>query len=237
MHHPPFKARASAPPSTVDNMSDGEMLLARVVVPGPQPAIHGYSLYDDLAVHYGLAEVTFLTLTGELPSPTQRDIFGLACVVTSAASVQQPPAHVAVLARTCGARAAGVFAAGATTLAEQAAAQVEEHSALLAWLEAGAMVSPPSEYVDNRSMAFMTRLRAQCINKGCSVAALEYSLTPLAAALCMLHSVGLQQSWQLQAALCLARWPAVMAEGMATPRLGFKDYPMTKPQFTYVETL
>ena len=92
---------ANAPDGPFDVVPWPETLTARVVAPGPAPRLHGYDTERDLAPHYGLAELTLLSLTGELPAPPQARGFEVATTFVAPIAVSEAPSHAAVLARLC----------------------------------------------------------------------------------------------------------------------------------------
>jgi hypothetical protein len=75
------------------------------------------------------------------------------------------------------------------------------------------------------------RLRAALSARGSDAAAAESPLGLVAACLAVLYRVGLRAPWQLEAAICCARWPVVIAEAMAATAGRFRDYPMRLPDF------
>jgi hypothetical protein len=106
-----------------------EQLTARVVDPGPPVRIHGYAVADDLARHRSVSDVTYLALTGELPSEEQSRVFARTMVVLSAITVAEAPAHAAVLARICDGTTSAIIGTAAIVLAEQARWSVAEYRA------------------------------------------------------------------------------------------------------------
>ena len=85
-----------------------ERLTARVVTPGDDPRVHGYSIESDLARHYRTTDAFLLALTGELPSDDDGTAFAGAMHFLSATSIAEAPAHAAALARICAATTSAV---------------------------------------------------------------------------------------------------------------------------------
>ena len=80
----------------------------------------GYSIQNDLAQHYGFAEICLLALSGTPPSPEQGRAFELALAFAGSITVAHAPVHAAVLARMCGTPWQGVIGIGTTSLIDQA---------------------------------------------------------------------------------------------------------------------
>jgi hypothetical protein len=57
----------------------------------------------------------------------------------------------------------------------------------------------------------------------------------MAGLLAVLYKCGLRRAAQLEAALCVAGWPAVLGEAFAVPPYAFFTYPMNLPAYRYVE--
>jgi hypothetical protein len=135
-----------------------------------------------------------------------------------------------------GADGAGVVACSAIGLAERARAIIVEHTPLLDWLS-GAVSEFPSakKSTEAADREAVTRLGAALKETGLELAVLDESPTLLSAILGVLHQCGLKQPAQLEAAVCIAGWPSVLAEAFAVKPYGFFSYPMNLPAFHYVE--
>jgi hypothetical protein len=212
-------------------------LPARVVTPGPRPRLHGYDVHGDLAQHYGFAELVLTALRGEAPTSAEGELLEVTLMFLAPCSVAEPPSHVAVLSRACGARTSSMIAASAVTLAEQAAAIIEQHLALIEWL-CEPQVELPEQFrcLDPHEREAVVALRSRVGRTNLDVIALEHDPTLMAALLATAHRSGLRRPDQLQALLVTARLPVVLAEGLAFPKGGRREYPADVPHFQYDPT-
>lgn len=112
-----------------------DKLVANVVSPGATPRLHGYDVAGDLARHYGIADVAWLALRGELPSDDERAAFETALVLLSPTHIGQAPAHAAFLAQLIGALPAATVAVAAVGLGELARSEAAAMAPWRAWLE------------------------------------------------------------------------------------------------------
>jgi len=180
-------------------------LTGRVVAPGDRPRIHGYDVDHDLAKHYRFTDTIFLSLTGELPTDVQSQLFESALHRIAPIGVGEAPSHAAVLTQICDAKSSAVIATGAIALSEQARAVVDEHETFLATLD------------------------------GVAVPSLEQCPSRTAWLLSQLHWCGLKRRDQLESAWVVARIAVVAAEAFATPANSFKAYPLNLPLIRYEE--
>ena len=213
-----------------------ERLRARVVSPGEQPRLHGYDVETDLARHYQATDLTFLALTGELPTPEGSAALGVAMAFLAPVSVAHASTHAAVLASLCGAPARASIGVAAIGLAEQARSEVREHRPFLAWLadpshalpEAFAAQSPADD-------SAVERLRDALEDHGVRLPLLERSLSRSAALFAVLVQAGVRRAEQLEAVMVLARMPSAIAEALAEKPANFGHYPVNLPAFEYQE--
>lgn len=207
---------------------------ARVVSPGSEPRIHGVDVQSDLTAHYSFAEVMLLALSGEPPDASAGRAFEVALVFLSATTVAEAPAHAAVLARLVGGEASAVAALGTVGLSEQARYEVGLHARWLSWLNTAPEAAPPQGFAatSRPEREQVQRLRL-ALPDAFAVSALMADPSPTAALIAVMHACGLRASWQLEAAWISARTPAVVAEGMAARKGGFRDYPGCLPDFGY----
>ncbi len=220
----------------IEDLEWARRLPARVISPGPSPRLHGYDVYGDLARHYRFAELVLTGLRGEAPTRAEGELIEAVMTFLAPCTVAEPPSHVALLSRACGARASSIIAASAVTLAEQAAAIVDDHLPLLEWL-AEPRGAPPEQFRcrDPQQRAAVDALREQ-VRRGAEsvrIELLEHDPTLLAALLSIAHRAGLRDPDQLQALIVTARLPVVLAEGLAYPRGNRRDYPLDLPSFRY----
>lgn len=179
--------------------------------------IHGYDAVDDLARHVRASDVTFLSLTGELPDEPTSRAFELALIWLAPIGIAEAPAHAALLARVCNAASSQVLAVAALALSEQARSAVES------------FLARSDEEVGSPLFAeVLTEI-------GWRAEGIERARTPAEAALCVLRSCGLGRPDQLESAWVSARLPVVAAEAFAAPKGAFRDYPLNTPPFAYTE--
>jgi len=233
-NQPRALARFSGP---LEAASFPEKLNGRVVTPGARPRLHGYDVEGDLAVHYGTAELLFLSLTGELPARDAAKLLETALAFLAPVSVAHASTHSAVLARLCGAATSTTIGTAAIGLGEQARVLLDEHVTLLAWLEKPTDALP-AEYrtTDPAERASVERLATALEKNGVALAVLGLEPTRSAALLCALHAAGLTSREQLEAAVVLSRLPTVLAEAFRETVANFRTYPTNLPLFQYEES-
>jgi hypothetical protein len=214
-----------------------DRLCARVVTPGDRPRLHGYDVESDLARYYQPADLTFLALTGELPTPEASAALSVAMAFLGPISVAHAPAHAAVLSRLCGAPARSSLGVAAIGLAEQAHAEVTAHLPFLAWLAEVSRPLPPAFAAKSPGEdSALERLRAALAEHAVRVPVLDASLSRSAALFAVLVHAGIRRTEQLEALLVLARLPAVVAEALSEKPANFANYPINLPAFAYQES-
>jgi hypothetical protein len=204
-----------------------------VVEPGPWPRVMGYDLYRDLARHYRWGEFVLTTLRGETPQADEGVAFEVALAFVAPCSIADAPAHAARAAALVGTRAPSVAAVGAIAAAEEAQHLVRESSPMLAWLRAreGPAPAPPRPAAP---MAVLGALRDALPDRLRDAVPNDVPLDVTTACLAVLQRCGLVSDVLLQHAVLLARLPTTLAESRQLGRR-FKDYPMDRPRFRYVE--
>lgn len=213
-----------------------DQLLARVITPGSTPRVHGYDVQNDLALNYGLVDVAFLALTGELPESGIGLALNAVLVVLAPVSVACAPTHAAVLSKLCGAGVKSTLAVATIALAEQARHIVDEHADLLDWLENTARPFPSRHVaVTQPDRDAVHRLERALEGSALVAPGMELSPTLDAAILLVLHACGLRSAAQLQAILVWARLPLVMSEALAESEANLRRYPINLPRFVYEE--
>jgi hypothetical protein len=211
-----------------------DKLKARVTTPGPNPAVHGYSVEGDLACHYAWADGVLLALTGELPTQEQAAAFEVALHFLSPAPVNEAPTHAVVVARICNVTTSAMVGTAAIALGEQAHAVVAAHAELLARLEESAGANAGSwPAADEDERASVARLRAALRARGVALACLDQDLGRNPALMATLWFAGLTRPEQIESAFTIARLPAALAEAFATPSHSYRDYPVLLPFVTY----
>lgn len=212
-----------------------EELQACVWSGGSRPRVHGYDLQGDIAQHYGMAELTLTSLRGHAPSREEGSLFEAVMLFLAPALVSEPPAHAAVVARTCDSRWPAIMACGSAVLAEQAQALVEQHTDLLDWLKEPSRSFPDSaRCTDDREREAVGRFAARARQSMLSVPTLDHDPTLLAALIAAAHRCGLHDSERLSALITIARLPGVLAEALRPPGK-LRAYPMDTPHFVYRE--
>ena len=177
-----------------------------MVTPGAQPRLHGYDVEGDLARHYQPADLTFLALTGELPTPEGSAALGVAMMFLAPVSVGHASAHAAVLSRLCGAPTRSTVGVAAIGLAEQARVEVATHRPLLVWLAEPSHPFPEAFGAESPADdAALERLRAALLQHSISLPLLERSLSRGAALFVVLLHAGIRRAEQLEALLVMAR--------------------------------
>ena len=214
-----------------------ERLTARVVSPGPDPRIHGYAVAADLARHVGIAEVAWLTMRGELPTPEQRAGFETAIVLLAPIHVGQAPTHAALLSRIAGALPSATVAIGAVGLGELARTERDELAPWLAWLDApdGDVPACARDHAPSADA-----IAAQAWLDGQMQVWFQRGLPPVpltrgACARAILHRLGLRGALVLDALATWARLLAVTAEAAFARAGAIRSYPARLPDFQYVD--
>jgi len=212
-----------------------QKLEARVVTQDAAPQVHGYDVHEDLARHYGFADLVLLGLTGELPSAETSRAFEVALTFAAPVSVAEAPAHAAVVARVCGPRVASVVGVAALGLAEQAREILDRHDHLLPKLAIGSLngsaqkVAPKSA----EERAAVERFRAALGSFCARVPTIGYDVGLDTAILATLIACGLTSRERLEVALTCARLPLVCAEALTWKPGDLRRYPMNLPRFVY----
>ncbi|MGA7121368.1 MAG: hypothetical protein WBY94_14785 [Polyangiaceae bacterium] len=212
-----------------------DKLTARVVTPGPRPAIHGYDVEGDLARHYSFAETVLLAWTGELPTAAQGRAFEVALQFAAPAPINEAPTHAAALARICSGTTSAIQGTAAVALAEQARVLVAEHTAWLDALGASTVrVAPEYRAASDEERACVERLRA-ALEGLLELPELAHDLSRAAALFAVFRACGLKSARHIECALVFAKLPVALAEAMATPARSFRAYPLLLPGIEYVE--
>ncbi len=213
-----------------------ENLLARVVEDsGDGPRLHGFDVQCDLAKHYSFAETLLVALTGDAPDAAAGKAFEVAMTFASATSIAEAPAHVATLARICGAKTSAIFSVGATTLAEQARALLDELEPAIPRLLIGSLngMAAVLSARSDAERASVERLRDALGAFVRSVPAIGYDLRLDVAMVAVFIACGLRRREQIEAAFCIARLGSVYAEALATTPGDHRSYPLDLPNFVY----
>src|SRR3569623_3505209 len=97
-NHSP-KTDSWEPPArgALDDTTWPTQLIARVVAPGDDDGrVNGYAALGDLARHYSFADLLYLGLVGELPSPGASRQFHVALMAAAPVSVREASVHAGV---------------------------------------------------------------------------------------------------------------------------------------------
>ena len=224
------------PNGPIEDHSFPTQIEARIITPGPDPHLHGFSGVSDLALHYRFPELVQVALTGDPPDEAKGRAFDIALQFLAPLAVVEAPTHAAVLARLCGARTSSIIAVTCIALAERARYVVEQHAELLTWLEQadGAL---PARYRagDASDAACVDRLRTALASAGVKVPDLDRDPDRWAALFMTLRFAGLRGSEQLEAALVMAGLAPTLAEAISHTPTAVLQYPMNVPAFVYEE--
>ena len=191
---------------------------ARVVRPGPEPRIRGYAVDEDLALHYGWTERTFLTHRGRFPTGEENQDLERSLAFASAATVDEGPTAAASVARLAGARPAGFMVSVMSVLAEEAQSLVVEGA------EGEGPLFDPDRV--RRFVEGLSNERQQRIE--------ERRRLPVALRGCW-SALGFGKPEAWVELWCLSRLPAVLAEAFAVRPGSFRQVPMRLPDFAYEE--
>ena len=187
--------------SPFDRASWPDKITAKVVEPGENPRLHGYDIQGDLAKHYRWSEAFFLSLTGELPKDEFAPALDIALIFLSSISVNEAPAHAAVLAGFCGTPTNTATSIVAITLAEQARTIIARY-----------LKEKGQRAVSPRPPEQLTPMQQRLAEIGLPVAMAGDYDNMAFAALSVLENCGLSKPGQLEAAWVMARLPVALAE-------------------------
>ena len=223
-----------------DRLTFPERLTGRVASPGPDPRIHGYSVEQDLVWNIDFTALCFLSLTGELPSPGEREALSAALTLLAPMHVGEAPAHAAVLARIAGAPATVIPGVAALALGELSKAEQAELDGLARFLEGEASAPPEAALLPSPSVndeQSYQRLRAASADWLGEPLALPGGvvLRRVACGHALLYRLGLGDPYRLVALSTLARLPCVLAEALCVRPGGVSAYPARLPAYRYVE--
>jgi hypothetical protein len=225
------------PRSALDDFPFPDKLDAQVVEPGSAPAIHGYAVFDDLALYYSQTELALLALTSQPPDEAVGRAATVALAFLAPAPINEAPTHAAMLTQLCGGEKSALVAVAALGLAEQAGAWAKEHQPLFDWLQSGnsgpfpEVARKPEQSAQKRTLiAALSARQADAICRRL-LEAHEFSL--MAACLAVLWHCGVKTDAQLITLLVSTRLPTAVAEALAHNPRAFKTYPMNLPAFSY----
>jgi hypothetical protein len=209
---------------------------ARVITPGSDPHLHGFSVEGDIALHYRFPELIQLALTGNPPNDAEGRAFDIALQFLAPLPIAEAPTHAAVLARLCAARTSSIIAVTCIALAERARHIVQQHADLLRWLDTaeGAL---PARYCaqEGDDAASVDRLRAALASAGVTVPHLKEIPNRWGALFMTLRFAGLRSAEQFETVLVIASLAPALAEASAHTPTAFARYPMNLPAFVYEE--
>jgi hypothetical protein len=201
--------------------------------------IHGYDVPTDLAAHYNLAELQFLSLTGVVPDEEQGRAFELCQMFLMPHSIAHASAHAGRVAAHVHSILGNSPAAAATVgvgLVEQARSELEQFAPWLAWLDDdGDSAIPPVAQNGAKVESAWVRRFSELLpfRYSDAIGVPAGSINLLAAILTVLRALGVREPQQMTAALVLGRFPAAMAEAFAAPDLRLWSYPLNLPHWEY----
>lgn len=217
-------------------------LTATVVSPGEAPRLAGYDVAADLARHYGMAEVAWLALRGELPAPHEREAFEAALVLLSPVHIGEAPAHAAFLSRLLAAEPSATIAVAAVGLGELGRTEHRELGPWLAWLEAAAAEAAEATPLPACALATSPAAAAPAWLDaamrrwfGPTRGLPSASLHRVACAHAILHRLGFREPLALELLTSWARLPAVIAEALAAVPGAVRSYPARLPDYRYLD--
>lgn len=222
------------PEGIFDNFDTPEKLDALVVSISADPAIHGYSVFSDLAVHYTFTEMIYLALTGEIPDQKIGKAFEYVLKFLFPMTAAEAPSNAGILAKVCSGESSAVLSVTAVTLVDMASFWMEKHEKLLSWLEAPH--NPfPKEYCnqDRESQSIVRQFSKLIYQTGISSPIFEHNPTLIAALIAILYACDIKKSDQIKAAIVFAKYPCAITEGFATASFSFKKYPIRLPDYKY----
>jgi hypothetical protein len=212
-------------------------LTARVVSPGADVRLHGYSIESDLAANYTFSETVLIALTGSAPTVEHGRAFDVALSFFAGTHAAEAPVHAALLARVCAATTSAISGTGAIALAEQARFDLTKYASLLTWLAEPVADLPFAFRAKTPSEMARTRLLVNALiarEASCSPV-LSAGLEPTAAIIAVLFDCGIRSLDHVETIRVLARYPLLMAEALASPAAKHRDYPVTLPPIQYEE--
>lgn len=213
-----------------------ETLQARVVTPGPAPKVHGYDVEDDLARYYSWLDLSFLALTGELPSTSVSAALNVAAIFLSPLSTAHASTHATVLSRLCGASTSETIGVAAIAMGERSRWILDEHALWVQWCANQASPFPEQfRGICESDRKSVDRLRRALESTGLAIPGLERSPTRTAALILVLYICGIRCRQQLEAALSLFALPSAVAEAFGENVANFGNYPINLPTFELEE--
>lgn len=210
-------------------------LNAHVVTTGPSPHVHGYDVHGDLARHYRLGDMLYLSLTGDLPDDATSRAFDVALAFAAPVTAAHASTHAAIVARVCGPRMASVVAVAAIALAEQVRTMLDEHERILPRLMIGSLNGSAAAFAprDADERAAVECLRV-ALGRFCErVPAIGYDIRLDTAIIATLLGCGLRTREQIEVAISTARLPLACAEALEWKPGDLRGYPMDLPRFVY----
>jgi hypothetical protein len=225
------------PNGPIEDRPSPTQIEARVITPGPNPQLHGFSVEGDLALYYRFPELVQVALTG-VPPPRESEgrAFDIALQFLAPLSIAEAPTHAAFLARLCGARTSSIIAVACIALAERARHVVAQHGDLLAWLDHGDG-EPPVRYRSDsiEDAECLDRLRMALFSAHVEVPRLGGGLKRDAALFLVLHFAGIRSPQHLETVLVIASLAPTIGEAVSHAPWAFDRYPINLPAFVYEE--
>jgi hypothetical protein len=216
----------------LDDTAWPAQLVAKAIARDPSDhRMFGYAVLGDLARNYPFSDLTYLALTGELPTEDESRAFALALFAFAPTTVAEAPAHVAHLGRIAGGRFDSAAGAGFVTAANHAHAIVADQADLLAWLAA------PTEALPERAMnaADAPWLATLLASLGGAHTSVRVGMSRNAARVALLFDAGLRDPERITAAIAFASSLGMLAEALVTGPADLRAYPVKLPPFHYVE--
>lgn len=210
-------------------------LQAKVITPGPDPHLYGFSVESDLAIHYRFPELVQLAMTGVAPDEAKGRAFDVALQFLAPLAIAEAPTHAAALTHMLGAKTSSLIAVTCIALAERARFIVAQHTDLLEALDKEQEV-PSRHLADNADdVASVDRLRSALASAGVQLPGLDRGVARWAALVMTLHFAGIRRPEQLETAFVLAGLAPSIAEASCHDAAEITRYPIRLPAFIYEE--
>ncbi|MBP6631702.1 MAG: hypothetical protein KA297_19855 [Kofleriaceae bacterium] len=216
-------------------------LVAHVVEAGPVPRVHGYDLAG-LVASYGVADLVWLGLRGELPAPHQRAALEVAAMLLAPVGVAEAPAHAAVLARITSASPGATLAIATVALGELVGHELTTLAPWRRWLAEPVGPVPtvalaPAPCADGAALiAWLDGRLCTWFGPGAGLpTSTDAPLGRVAAGYAVLHRLGLDGPLELETVAVWARLPIIAAEAARVRAGDVLGYPARLPDYQYVD--
>lgn len=223
----------------LDTVSFPNKITGYVVAPDNDPRIHGFAVQADLGFTCGFTQVIWLSLTGELPTVEEVEIFNRALVWLTPMHVGEGPTHAAVLAKVISAPNEVVPAVATIALGQRIKAELQELASFFNWLEKREG-SLPSEIIEPEPSVSQLETwkklgedTRRWFGSQRAFEGLMWRREPTAYAL--FYYLGIRDEARLIALSTIARLSTILAEAACTEAGSIMRYPTKTPSYVYME--